>query len=179
MTYITSLLRVGYIKLLNTHNSSQVQRQYQNEYIPLQLKLKNDPPSVIMNRIYLGDAYNAADYNILKKYKFNIIINASEYVPNYYENEFRYIKYNIKDTPDESISEILLHAYKILISNEYNIIFIHCLTGNSQGAAIALFYLTQKYHMTVYDANKYLLQCRKTVNINQNYIDDIAFKNSF
>lgn len=175
MRRLYSFLRVSLINLLNKDESSDVQRQYpiNNNYSLNNYLVNIQDPIHIINNIYIGDAYNAANYDILKNNKFNIIINASKNIPNYYESEFRYIKYDILDTKDETIIDILKHSYNILKNNEYYKIFIHCLTGNSQSAAIILFYLTQKYNMTLDDANKYLLLCRNTININQNYIDDI------
>jgi protein-tyrosine phosphatase len=176
MISILSIIRVIYIKLIQYIKDSQsnnLRRQFKIEPIIKQIKLITQEPTCIINNIYIGNAYNAANYNTLKKYKFNIIINATDIIQNYYENYFNYIKYEITDNEFTSIQNILIHSYNYLKDQEYNTILIHCLTGNSQSAAIALFYLTQKYNMTLDDAIKYIKLQRKSININLNYIDDI------
>ena len=44
-------------------------------------------PTHIIDNIYLGNAYNASNYAIIKQYNFNYIINVTKEIKNYYEQQ--------------------------------------------------------------------------------------------
>jgi len=44
-------------------------------------------PTHIIDNIYLGNAYNASNYAIIKQYNFNYIVNVSKEIKNYYEQQ--------------------------------------------------------------------------------------------
>ena len=64
----------------------------------------NDPVHIIDN-IYLGNAYNAANYNNLKDLNIKIIINVTKEIQNYYPEDFHYYNIKIMDTNNEIFDE--------------------------------------------------------------------------
>ena len=174
--YIYSIVRVLSLKLYtlsDQYNSAVVERQYPRVSFSRLVQSIFDPPSHIIDNIYLGNSYNASNYDILKELNFDIIINVTDYIPNYFENEFTYKKYDIKDDENARISMILIDSYNYINRNNHKKIFVHCYAGASRSAAIVLYYIMRRYNMSLDDANKFLLSKREIVNINMNFINDI------
>ena len=174
--YIYTIVRVLTLKLYtlsDQYNSTVVVRQYPRVSFSRLVKSIFDTPSHIIDNLYLGNSYNASNYDILKENKFDIIINATDYIPNYFENDFTYKKYDIKDDENARISLILIDSYNYININNHKKIFVHCYAGASRSAAIILYYLMKRYNMSLDDANAFLLSKRDIVNINMNFINDI------
>ena len=176
--YIYSVIKVLYSKLSNINNYSNLFQKVERQYPAIQtdkmLYSYIDDPSYIIDNIYLGNAYNAANYNLLKKLNIKIIINITSDIPNYFKNDnnFTYINYNIKDINNSNIKEFLLKSYLVLSTNNNNIL-IHCYAGSSRSASIILYYLIKHYNQSFEEANSFLKSKRDIVNINTTYINEI------
>ena len=135
-------------------------------------------PTHIIDNIYLGNAYNASNYNNLKKLNIGLVINITNEIPNYYENDFKYL--NIK-IDDKNGCDILQHFSTFLdtINNfkKNNInnknILIHCFMGSSRSATLSCIYILNKYNKTVEQSIKFIKNKRPVVNINISFINDI------
>lgn len=177
--YIYSIIKVIYSKLSSVNDYSDFFKQVERQYPPIatnkMLYSYIDKPSHIIDNIYLGNAYTAANYNLLKELNINIIINITSNIPNYfeYDDHFTYINYNIKDINDSEIKEYLIKSYSVLSTTTDKNILIHCYAGSSRSASIILYYLIKKYNYSFKDANNMLKSKRDIVNINTTYIDEI------
>ena len=56
------------------------------------------PPTHIIDNIYLGSAFNAANYKLLKELDINVIINVTNEISNYYPKDFDYFCFPIDDS---------------------------------------------------------------------------------
>ena len=142
----------------------------------------SDPTPVIDN-IYLGSAFNAASYDLLKKLDVTVIINATTEISNYYPNDFTYLRYKLYDNNKHSIKKYLEKSFNDIQFHQRNTkgnILIHCFMGASRSASIVLYYLmrTQKHEddkpYTFDDAVSYLKKKRITVNPTFRLIKDLA-----
>jgi len=62
----------------------------------------------VCDNIYLGNAYNASNFNYLKSLDIKIIINATNEINNYFPNNFIYHKLNnLYDNNESNIKYIL------------------------------------------------------------------------
>ena len=121
-SYSYSFLRISYIFLL---------RLFYKDYTEKRKSLENNKEnytenihalfgccSHIIDNIYLGNAYNAANYDILKEMNIDCIINITNNIPNYYEDYFEYITYRIKDNNHHSIKEFLIDSFNFINRNK-------------------------------------------------------------
>lgn len=176
-TYIYSIIKVIYAKMFTftDHYDSLVgvERQYPRPSVSKVIGSVFEPPSHIIDNIYLGNAYNAANYETLKDSNIEVIINITNNIPNYYEDEFIYNKYVMKDNNESTITEYLMDSYNFINRNKNKNILIHCYAGSSRSASLVLFYLIKHYNMPFEDANNFLKSKRDIVNINITFINEI------
>ena len=69
--------------------------------------------SLIIDNIYLGNAYNARDYYKLKEHNIGLIINCTKDIPNYFEGE-EDIEYERVDVQDVNGAIILPYIKKVV-----------------------------------------------------------------
>lgn len=136
-------------------------------------------PTKIVDNLYLGNAYNASNFNQLDEFNITSILNITNEIPNYFEEDekFDYIKISIDDTNKESIINHLDMALQFLIETQKKKpnqnILVHCYMGSSRSASIILAYLIKYYHLTLEDALKLLKEKRPVVNINVDFWKDL------
>ena len=178
-TYIYSIIKVVYAKIFTftDHYDSLigVDRQYPRPPLTKTIQSIFDNPSYIIDNIYLGNAYNAANLDILHETGIEIIINITNNIPNYYEDKFEYKNYVIHDNNSSNIKEHLIDSYNFIKRNADKKILVHCYAGSSRSAAIVLYYLIKNYNMKFEEANTFLKKQRDMVNINTTFIDAINF----
>ena len=122
--------------------------------------------------LYLGSAYNSANYDTLKSLKINKIINVTEEIPNHFEDEIEYLKIPILDNSSSHLSEEILHSVNDFV-NENDNVYVHCYQGASRSAAIILHLLISKFHYDVDTGMDYLCDKHPITNINLVFINDL------
>ena len=71
-----------------------VKRMDQYEGTTTRIKNFFTEPSTVVNGLYLGNIYNAADLNTLKNMNITHVVNVSKNISNYFPDKFTY--FNIK-----------------------------------------------------------------------------------
>jgi protein-tyrosine phosphatase len=118
----------------------------------------------IIENIYLGDFRAADDINILRDNGITHIINCAKDIPEVYPTEFEYLSLNLKDTPNEDLTEAISVSMQFI--NKSKKVFIHCKQGVSRSASIVIAYLI-KYKNMKYDiALTFVQMKRQCVNPN-------------
>jgi protein-tyrosine phosphatase len=138
-------------------------------------------PTEIINNLYLGSSFNAYAIQNLKNKNVNVIINITEEIDNFHQNDstITYYKFPIRDNNIDDITDILEQTYHIIdehLNNE-NGILVHCYMGASRSASIIIYYLMKKYNMTFEEANNYVYNKRKLVNLSQKFDTTLKLKN--
>lgn len=140
-------------------------------------------PSHVVDNIYLGSAQNASNYDTLKKYDIGLIMNVTKEISEWFPKDFKYVRYDLKDNNEHSISEYLDQAYNDIIEyqkNHHGNILIHCFMGRSRSASVVLYYLmkTKKNEdgtsFTFDDALEFLKEKRPIVNPTFRFAKDLA-----
>jgi protein tyrosine/serine phosphatase len=139
-----------------------------------------DDPTYIINNIYIGSAYNAANYNKLKELNIKYIINVTNEITNYYPDEFEYLQIKLYDDNKKSILKYLKKAYEFMNEKKDGNILVHCFMGASRSASVVIYYLmnTLRYdndeNYSFDDCLKYLKEKRLVVNPTFRLSKDLA-----
>jgi len=71
------------------------------ELYPKPLLGKTYPSEILTGRMYLGDQFHAQDYDVLKQLGVTHVLNATDMLPNFFENspqlDLQYMRVNIAD----------------------------------------------------------------------------------
>lgn len=101
-------------------------------------------PTLIVDNIYLGSAFNAGSYDVLKKHDIRVIINVTAELSNYFPNDFIYYNYPLYDDNKDGIIKYLDSAFDNIKYHQNNTsgnILIHCFAGASRSASIMIYYI--------------------------------------
>ena len=143
-----------------------------------QMQIFFSEPTHIIDNLYLGSAFNASHYDTLKKLNIGLIINMTNEISNYYENEIIYKKYGIYDDNKHSIINYLDLTYDDIITfqTEYpeKNILIHCFMGASRSASIMAYYLYKKHEYCINDAVIFLKNKREVVNLTVLFYNELT-----
>jgi len=115
------------------------------------------PISQVTQGVYVSDSKVASNKSDLRKFKITHILNCTERVPCYFENdpdslhEFVYHRIPLEDRPSsiDALHQVctvhFLNAVKFIVeakaSNTNNVVLIHCFQGVSRSVSVALAYL--------------------------------------
>ena len=136
-------------------------------------------PTKIVDNIYLGNAYNASNFNQLDELNINTIINVTNEIPNYFDNiqEYDYLKININDTNSDSIKNFFEESNQYIKNIQQQKpdknILIHCYMGSSRSATILTAYLLKNFNLNPKQAFSLLQEKRPVVNINTQFWDEL------
>ena len=125
--------------------------------------------------IYLGNAYNAADYYYLKQFGITGIVNACNEISNYFEDDFKYFNIDILDINNSSIYNFFDPFIKFVekILEEDGKIMIHCFMGSSRSAILVVLYLIKFKSFNIEDSIEFITEKRNRVNINVTYVKEL------
>jgi dual specificity MAP kinase phosphatase len=134
--------------------------------------------SEVLPGLYLGNARDAKDINLLQQNGIKSIINISTTIPCYHENEnlFDYLQLPCNDSSQENILQYFENTFdyiqKKLSANEN--VLVHCQSGISRSPSFVIGYL-MKYHSKTFD-QAYLLvkEKRKIINPNLNFLTQLT-----
>lgn len=105
-------------------------------------------PTLIIDDLYLGSAFNAGCYYTLMRYNIGLIINVTNEISNYYPQYFQYKNIPIKDNNKDSIQPYLNNIYENIVeyrnNNPNKKILIHCFMGASRSVSVMTFYIMKK-----------------------------------
>ena len=128
----------------------------------------SDPMNYIIDNIYLGDRFAAANLENLKKNNITTVVNcAREVVSNY--TDIRYIELSLEDYEDEKIFPKFEVAYKFIKKHPENNILVHCAAGMSRSASVVIYYLMKEYKWDFETCLNYTKERRPVVSLNPGY----------
>ncbi len=139
------------------------------------------PSTKILDRLYLGNSYNARDYYDLEQNKIGLIINSSPCISNYFSDYFKYINVNVKDIYGADIlchlDKTVTDMHEFLCNNQDKGVFVHCFMGSSRSATIIIAYLIKYHNYTVRDAITFIKEKRQVVNLNKDFFEQLIIFN--
>ena len=136
-----------------------------------------DPPTLIADNIYLGNAFNASCQSVLADCEIGAILNVSYEIPCFFPKEYKYLWLSVSDTKGSNLLPYFQKGYEFIkeaqAAHPEKKIFIHCYAGASRSAAITAFYLMQEKNWSLTETLEFLERKRPIVNINQEFIDQL------
>ncbi len=136
-------------------------------------------PTHVIDNIYLGSAFNAASYRILKKLDIKIIINVTHEISKYHtganSTKFTYHQYGIYDNNKTSIEDKLDEIYNTITEYDKNTnILVHCFMGASRSVSVVIYYLMKSKNFSLDVAIEYLRNKRPIINPSYRFAKDLA-----
>ncbi len=130
-------------------------------------------PNQIIDGLYLGSSYNAYDIKQINNKNINVIINITDEIPNFYEDNLllKYYKFSIKDNNIDDINPILTETYDIIDEHlsKGESILVHCFMGASRSASVIIHYLMKKNRWTYDYAKTFVIVKRPLVNLSEKF----------
>lgn len=165
-----SLFRVSPLfvkRLLNGHISESREAYFESGPEDNVYSFFGEPAHIIDN-IYLGSSYHAANWDWLTDNNVKTIVNAALEVDDFFKDDLEYISgYSIRDNGLESFSNIDTLVDQIhdkYTSNMDNNTLVHCLVGRSRSVTIIIAYLMKYHRMEVEESIKYIVSKRNYAN---------------
>ena len=130
--------------------------------------------SLVIERLWVGSAINAADWAFLTRNNIRYIVNVSQEVPNLYEDRIRYCQVQTRDVtgctlPWHWTSRFIRRA---LASGDG--VLIHCFIGRSRSVAVACHFLMSYLGYSFQDAFAHLSRQRPVACLNADLAGDLA-----
>lgn len=131
-------------------------------------------PTHIIDNIYLGSAFNAANYSQLSNLNIQVIINVTKEISIYFPNDYIYKKFELYDNGlDDGLDKYLFEIYNFIKLHKNKNIFIHCKMGASRSVSVLLYYLMKEHNMKLNNAIEFVKEKRMIINPNIKFIDTL------
>lgn len=155
-------------------------------YIPFCIKIFWNEPVNIIDNIYIGNICNASNWSIIRDFNFIDIINLTNNIPNYFENQthITYLKTsldgnNIENSIDNILDYIFAkQTYNNTKSNLINNILIHSFGGTNIVLVIAISLLITKYNFKFNKAINFVYSKNSNFNLDIHYYNLLKNKYS-
>lgn len=134
-------------------------------------------PVKVIPYLFLGNAKNSADLNVLKDHGITYILNVTPNVPNKFENDstFKYMKIPISDHLSQNLSQFFPEAIAFIdeARGSEQGVLVHCLAGISRSVTITVAYLMQKKQLSLNEAYDYVKTCKPNISPNFNFMGQL------
>ena len=134
-------------------------------------------PTHIIDNIYIGSAYNAANIDQLKQLNIGLVINVTPDISNYFTTDFIYKQYPIDDNGIEKMTPYFLSSYDTIIKqNELyptQNILVHCYMGASRSVSIVLYYIIKMKKCSIEEAINIIQHKRQIINPSIRFYNDL------
>ena len=131
------------------------------------------PIDHIIDNIYLGDFRTADNIDMLRQYNITHIINCAFNLPNRFPEQITYKRLDLRDEPDQPITERLEEAYQFIKENKDKNIFVHCVFGKSRSASVVIFYVMKEKKMNFQEAKNFVKNIRNIVEPNSGFESEL------
>ena len=184
MSNILATFRITRDKICDYYNNGiqikEVKRDKPDDWKIVKIYNFFSQPNLIYSKnniiLYLGNSYNAANFNTLNNLDINCVINVSNEILNYFPDNFDYFKISIPDKNDYSIycyfDSVIDYFFKQIEDGKTNF-FIHCYYGASRSAIVVLLLLVRYYNIEFDDAKELLEEKRSIVNMNIVFLNEL------
>lgn len=134
-----------------------------------------DPPSQIIEGLYLGTEYNASNKQELDELNVKLIVNVTEEVENFFPEFFRYHVISLKDRPTSELKPHFSDAIKAIDAalNKGEGVLVHCQRGVSRSATIVIAYLMKYKNMPRQEALRFAKAQRPIVRPNEGFEEQL------
>lgn len=135
-----------------------------------------EPPSQIIDHLYLGSEYNATHKTEMIENKITLVVNVTEEVEDYFPEEFEYFKISLRDVPSSDLKPYFKKTIELMKErlNKGQGVLVHCQRGVSRSATIVIAYLMSTQGMSLKEALKHTKGKRNIVKPNAGFLKQLA-----
>lgn len=133
-------------------------------------------PTEIIPRLYLGNAYNASNFETLSNLNIGQILNITNEIPIYFPDYFKYVQCEIRDILDSHLLshlDPLTDAIHSHLSQSNSSSFVHCFMGSSRSTSIIIAYLIKYHSFDLDHAIQFIKDKRPIINLNKSFYSDL------
>jgi hypothetical protein len=167
---IIALYKVGYDRIY--YSSKTTDRIFPKASFASTYSAFFSEPTFIIDNVFLGSAFNAANINHLKKFKIRLILNITPDISNYYIKKFKYVKYLIQDDGIDKLTEHCESSYNEIINSKQNVL-VHCFMGASRSVSIVAYYLMKTKGFSPDEAIKFIQSKRPIINPSKAFYSEL------
>jgi protein-tyrosine phosphatase len=134
-----------------------------------------DPPSRIVDQLYIGNAGNAADSGFFKTRKIRNVLNVTKYTKNHFPRNVNYMRIPISDTRGVEFGDQIRKGIKFIedaLSKEEPVL-VHCVMGCSRSVTVVVGYIMNRYKMTREEAYDLVKSRRTMANPNMGFWNEL------
>lgn len=124
----------------------------------------------IIDNIFIGNLYDARNYELLKKNNITHILVVGEELDGNFPNLFQYLRIPIPDYPNIDITRYF-HVVKSFLdeSKKSGFVLVHCAMGISRSVSMVISYLINTYRLSYIEALSLVRSKRNIANPNEGF----------
>eukprot|EP01012_Entosiphon_sulcatum_P037779 TRINITY_DN4866_c0_g2_i1.p1 TRINITY_DN4866_c0_g2~~TRINITY_DN4866_c0_g2_i1.p1 ORF type:complete len:214 (-),score=34.63 TRINITY_DN4866_c0_g2_i1:255-896(-) len=129
---------------------------------------------IIPNFLYLGNAWDATNFDLLQKKGIAYIVNTARECdsPDAAQHGIKYLKFDLDDHSDAPISRCFQDAFRFIdeAQREKKGVLVHCHRGISRSATIVIAYLMARNCMSFEESFEFVKRKRDIINPNLGFV---------
>ncbi|KAM3867214.1 protein phosphatase Slingshot homolog 3 [Diretmus argenteus] len=134
-----------------------------------------DKPSKILDYLYLGSEWNAANFEELQKNNVGYILNVTREIDNFFPESFTYMNIRVYDV---EASDLLFHwtdTYNFLNTARKSgqAVLVHCKMGVSRSASTVIAFLMKQQRWALEVALSYVRDRRHIIKPNEGFMKQL------
>lgn len=130
-------------------------------------------PTHIIDNIFLGSAFNAANQESFQKYGIERVLNVTKEIPCVFPDDYEYHRIGVRDTRDSFLHHHFEESLEFLTKEPSKKVLVHCYMGSSRSASVVIYYLMKIHKMSYQEALDFTHSKREAVNLNQNFANEL------
>ncbi|KAL2088281.1 hypothetical protein ACEWY4_015180 [Coilia grayii] len=134
-----------------------------------------DKPSRILDYLYLGSEWNAANFEELQKNNIGYILNVTMEIDNFFPGSFTYMNIRVYDVESTDLLPHWKNTYTFINSARQSgqAVLVHCKMGVSRSASTVMAYLMKQQGWTMEEALAHVRERRPIVQPNDGFMQQL------
>ncbi|XP_062855945.1 protein phosphatase Slingshot homolog 3 [Trichomycterus rosablanca] len=131
-----------------------------------------DKPSKILDYLYLGSEWNAANFEELQKNNVSYILNVTMEIDNFFPESFTYMNVRVYDVESTDLLSHWNSTYVFIneARKRGQAVLVHCKMGVSRSASTVIAFLMKQQGWTFEEAYTHVRECRPIVQPNDSFL---------
>ncbi|KAI7801852.1 protein phosphatase Slingshot homolog 3 [Triplophysa rosa] len=134
-----------------------------------------DKPSRILDYLYLGSEWNAANFEELHKNNVGYILNVTMEIDNFFPESFTYLNVRVYDVESTDLLSHWKNTYMFISEARKNgqAVLVHCKMGVSRSASTVMAFLMKHQGWTLEHALNHVRERRPIVQPNEGFLKQL------
>ncbi|XP_063044093.1 protein phosphatase Slingshot homolog 3 [Engraulis encrasicolus] len=134
-----------------------------------------DKPSRILEYLYLGSEWNAANFEELQKNNIGYILNVTMEIDNFFPGSFSYMNIRVYDVESTDLLPHWKNTYTFInsVRQSGQAVLVHCKMGVSRSASTVVAYLMKQQGWSMEDSLAHVRERRPIVQPNDGFMQQL------